>query len=87
MNERKTTTLPDGTKVLYIGYSEMPGWDNKVAPCELCAVNPTSESGQPCYVNKGVGCGGGLYLNEAEFAAARVGVVPSIKAKPRREPI
>lgn len=85
MNERKTTTLPDGTKVLYIGYSEMPEY--QLSTCELCAVNPTRESGQPCYVNKGVGCGGGLYLNEAEFAAARVGVVPSIKAKPRRGPI
>lgn len=82
MNERKTTTLPDGTKVFFIQYDEMP--DYKMRTCELCAVYSMLDRSQPCYVNKEIGCGGGLFLGATEFAAARVGVVPSVKVNLRR---
>lgn len=77
MSDRQVVKLNTGTKVFFIAYDEMPGWDNKVSPCPYCAVDPTLEVGNGCYVHNNPGCAGGIYLAEEDFVAARLGTPPT----------
>lgn len=84
MSDRKTTTI-DGQVAYLIQYDEIPAYDELTwDPCTKCVCGPglkerPRQGLHNCPEHAIPGCGGGLFLHEAEFAVARLGGTPTDK--------
>ena len=80
MSDRNTITI-DGQVAYFIQYDEIEGFTHIDGVCQRCAYGPVLyKSGAPrCPHIHDAACADGLFLYEAEFAAARLGVLPEIK--------